>query len=315
VKEPPFPTTLVADIAHGTGDTEPWLVRSLWPAAAVGLLGGPPKVGKTWLSLDLALSVSSGTPCLGALAVDKPGPALLYLAEDSLHSARARIEGLCQHRGIGLHQADLHFITAPALRLDREEDSRRLHATVRAIRPRLLLLDPFVRLHAQDENDSGAVSAILASLRQLQRATEVAIVLVHHTRKNGRGPQGYALRGSGDLYAWGDAYAYLTRRDRTLRLSLEHRSHPPCEPLALRLVSRPDGSGTHLELAPEPTAATDNPLEDLVLSELSASQTALRRTHLRARLKVNNHRLGQALDALRAQGRARNDSTGWSVVR
>jgi hypothetical protein len=312
--EPPFSTTHVADIAHVTGHAEPWLVRSLWPAAAVGLLGGPPKVGKTWLSLDLALSVSSGTPCLGVFAVDKPGPALLYLAEDSLHSARARIEGLCQHRGIGLHQADLHFITAPALRLDREQDSRRLHATVQGMRPRLLLLDPFVRLHTQDENDSGAVSTILASLRQLQRNTDVAIVLVHHTRKNGRGPQGYALRGSGDLYAWGDAYAYLTRRDRALRLSLEHRAHPPCEPLALSLVSRPDGSSTHLELA-QPTASTDNTLEDLVLSELSASQSPLTRTNLRARLKVNNHRLGQAIEALRTQGRVRNDSTGWSVVR
>ena len=57
MKEPPFPTTHVADIAHGTGDAEPWLVRSLWPAAAVGLLGGPQKGGKTWLSLDLARSL------------------------------------------------------------------------------------------------------------------------------------------------------------------------------------------------------------------------------------------------------------------
>jgi hypothetical protein len=121
--------------------------------------------------------------------------------------------------------------------------------------------------------------------------------------------------GRAHLYAWGDAYAYLTRRERALRLSLEHRSHPPCEPLALSLVSRPDGSGTHLELAPAPTPALDHPLEDLVLSELSGSQTALRRTHLRARLRVNNLRLGQALEALRAQGRVRADSTGWSLVR
>lgn len=313
MKEPLFPTTHVADILPCVDDA-PWLVRSLWPAAAVGLLAGPPKVTKTWFALDLALSVSSATPCLGSFAVDKPGPALLYLAEDSLQDARTRIEGLCRHRGIGLHQADLRFITAPALRLDREDDNQRLLATVLSLRPRLLVLDPFVRLHSSDENDSRAVSAILASLRQLQRAGDVAIVLVHHTRKNGRGPQGYALRGSGDLYAWGDAYVYLSRRDQTLRLCLEHRSHPPTQPLALKLVSQPDGSCTHLELAQEPTSPVEHLIENRILAELTRSQSPLRRTHLRTRLKVNNQRLGQALKALRAQGKIRTNSEGWSAV-
>jgi len=133
-------------------------------------------------------------------------------AEDSLQSARARVDGISRHRGLDLRRADLHLITSPSLRLDQEFDKERLAATVAAIRPRLLLLDPFVRLHRSDENDSGAISAILADLRTLQRTFDVAVLLVHHSRKNGRGPQGYALRGSGDLYAWGDAYAYLSRR-------------------------------------------------------------------------------------------------------
>lgn len=311
---PPFPTTHVASISVPI-DTEPWLVRSLWPAAAVGLLAGPPKVTKTWLALDIALSVSSGTPCLGRFQVSKPGPALLYLAEDSLPSVRTRIEGICKHRGLDLARADLHFITTPALRLDRDDDKQRLFATVELIRPRLLLLDPLVRIHACDENDAGAVSAILATLRQLQRAYDVAIVLVHHTRKNGRGPQGYALRGSGDLYAWGDAYAYLTRRDKGLRLSLEHRSHPPSEPMALSLVSEADGSCTRLELATNSSAATEASLEDLVLAELSSNQSPVTRTQLRARLKVNNQRLGLALDKLLAEGRIRKEPQGWMAVR
>ena len=312
MKEAPFPTAHVAEI-DTRADVVPWLVRSIWPNAAVGVLGGSPKVGKTWLSLDLATSVASGTPCLGVFPVDRPGAALLYLAEDSLDSARSRIDGICRNRGIGLRQTDLHFITSPTLRLDRDDDSRRLLATVQALRPRLLLLDPFVRLHTRDENDSGAISAILGGLRQLQRACDVAVVLVHHTRKNGRGPQGYALRGSGDLYAWGDAYAYLSRRDRTLRLSLEHRSHASIDPLNLSLVSRPDGSCTHLELAQDAPAPADS-LHDLVLAELARTTTPLRRTQLRARLKVNNQRLGRALEELRAQARARCDADGWSAV-
>ncbi|MCU0293799.1 MAG: AAA family ATPase [Thermoanaerobaculaceae bacterium] len=310
---PAFPTTHVAQIPD-KADSARWLVHSIWPESAVGLLFGAPKLGKTWLSLDLALSVSSGTSCLDAFTVERPGPALVYLAEDSLQSARARVEGLCRHRGIGLHRADLHFITAPSLRLDHEDDSHRLLATVEKLQPRLLLLDPFVRLHGQDENDSGAVSAILASLRQLQRDRNVAICLVHHTRKTGGGPQGYALRGSGDLYAWGDAYACLTRRDHGLRLSLEHRCHPPREPITLGLVSRPDGSCTHLEISQAAPVATSGALDQSVLTELAATKTPLRRTHLRARLRVNNHRLGATLESLEQRGHVRRQAGGWVAV-
>lgn len=307
---PPLPTTHIAEIAPRPA-ADPWLVRSLWPASAVGLIGGPPKCAKTWLALDLALSVASNTPCLGTLPVDSPGPVLLYLAEDSLQSARARVEGICEHRRLDLRRADLHLITVPSLRLDQDHDTQRLSATVEKVRPRLLLLDPFVRLHRSDENDSGAISAILADLRTLQRRFDVAVVLVHHARKNGRGPQGYALRGSGDFYAWGDAYAYLSRRDTAFRLALEHRSHPAADSLALKLVSRADGSATHLELAGEHTPSAPPSLEALAERELAAAGAALTREQLRARLKVNNQRLGGALDTLQRAGRVTKTTQGW----
>lgn len=307
---PPLPTTHIAAIVPRPTD-DPWLVRSLWPASAVGLIGGPPKCAKTWLALDLALSVASNTPCLGTLTVETPGPVLLYLAEDSLQSARARVEGICEHRRIDLRRANLHLITVPSLRLDQDHDKQRLSATVEKVRPRLLLLDPFVRLHRSDENDSGAISAILADLRTLQRRFDVAVVLVHHARKNGRGPQGYALRGSGDFYAWGDAYAYLSRRDSAFRLALEHRSHPAADPFALKLVSRADGSATHLEIAGEHTSSAPPSLEALAQSELAAAGAALTREQLRARLKVKNQRLGDALETLQRAGRITKTPQGW----
>ena len=43
------------------GDTLPrWLVDTLWARAAVGVLGGAPKCCKSWLALDLAVSVATG---------------------------------------------------------------------------------------------------------------------------------------------------------------------------------------------------------------------------------------------------------------
>ena len=69
-----------------------WLIQDLWGQAAVGIIGGAPKCGKSWLGLDMALSVASATPCLGRFTVQAQGPALVFLAEDSLPAVRARLE-------------------------------------------------------------------------------------------------------------------------------------------------------------------------------------------------------------------------------
>lgn len=54
--------------------TARWLVRELWSAAAVGVIGGAPKSCKSFLGLDLAVSVASATACLGRFEVESPGP-------------------------------------------------------------------------------------------------------------------------------------------------------------------------------------------------------------------------------------------------
>ena len=66
----------------------------------MGILGGEPKCCKTFLALDLAVSVASGTPCLRRFAVRRTGPVLLFPAEDSLAEVRRRLEGICSAAGV-----------------------------------------------------------------------------------------------------------------------------------------------------------------------------------------------------------------------
>jgi RecA-family ATPase len=160
-----------------------WLVEQLWGASSVGLIGGAPKCSKTWLGLDLALSVATGTACLGTYAVPEAGPVLVYLAEDALPIVRQRVAGMARHRGLDLDRVEIHVITAPSLRLDRDPHRGQLMETTRRLRPRLLLLDPLVRLHGVDENHATEVAGLLAYFRLLQRKFDLSVILVHHTRK------------------------------------------------------------------------------------------------------------------------------------
>lgn len=232
-----LPVVRVADIPHEHQGRR-WLVEHLWGDAAVGVIGGAPKCAKTWLGLDLALSVATGTTCLGKFAVPHPGPVLVYLAEDALPSVRERIAGMARQRGLDLAAVAIHVITAPTLRLDREPHRSQLFETARRLRPRLLLLDPLVRLHAIDENHAGEVAGLLAYFRALQRQLDLSVILVHHTRKNAAPgvAAGQGLRGSGDIHAFGDSNLYLRRTREHLVLTTEHRAAPAIPPVALQLV-------------------------------------------------------------------------------
>jgi hypothetical protein len=299
------------------GDTlARWLVDTLWARAAVGVLGGAPKCCKSWLALDLAVSVASGTPCLGAFDVDDPGPVLLYMAEDAAPVVKARLTGICRARQLELASVPIHVITVPVLRLDRGRDQARLRDAVRRHAPRLLVLDPFVRLHRIDENDAGEVSALLGYLRTLQRQHDVAVLLVHHARKNGGGgaQAGQSLRGSGDFHAWGDSNLYVRRQKDALLLTIEHRAAAAPDPLRLQLIAG-DEADVHLALASGDASGEHEAPRDLDPIVLDALRRAgaLSRSQLRAELRVRNERLGDALVRLVASGAVVRDGDRWAV--
>jgi len=291
-----------------------WLVEQLWGTSSIGVIGGAPKCSKTWLGLDLALSVATGTACLGKYAVPEPGPVLVYLAEDALPVVRERVEGMARHRGLDLDAVQIHVITAPVLRLDRDPHRRRLFETAKRLRPRLLLLDPLVRLHGIDENHAGEVAGLLAYFRSLQRELDLSVVLVHHTRKNAAGgaAAGQGLRGSSDLHAFGDSNLYLRRTRDRLVLSSEHRAAPASPPVYLELVAT-NAQTTHLEVIAELNDDRRRSLQDQVLA-LLAQGAVLTRAKLRDALSVKNERLGKALDSLEQAGRIRRTSAGWQRI-
>jgi hypothetical protein len=78
----PLPVVPASELDDGEAVAR-WLIEPLWARAAVGVLGGAPKCCKSWLALDLAVSVASNSDCLGAFSIDDPGPVLLYMAEDA----------------------------------------------------------------------------------------------------------------------------------------------------------------------------------------------------------------------------------------
>ena len=315
-----LPVMRAADLADVPTE-QCWLVEYLWGDQAVGILGGEPKCCKSFLALELAVAVASGAPCVRRFAVPRTGRVLLFAAEDALHVVRQRLAGIARAAGCVLSDLDIHVITAPSVRLDVELDRDALTATVAELRPKLLVLDPFVRLHRIDENLSGEVAPLLAYLRELQRRFHVAVVLVHHARKGGAKMRaGQALRGSSEFHAWGDSNLYLRRHGDQLALAVEHRAAASTTAIALQLAI--DGEAIALAAIDRAAAAESPPpaavpatLADKIETQLAAADAPLTAAALRKLCRVRNASLTAALTDLVATGRVRKDAAGYVISR
>lgn len=296
----------------------PWLIQDLWTDEAVGILGGEPKCCKSFLALDVALAVASGAACLRQFAVRRTGPVLFFPAEDSLSIVRRRLDGIAAAAHVSLAQLPLHIITAPALRLDLALDRQRLSLTVEAFRPVLLVLDPFIRLHQRDENEASQIAPLLGYLRQLQRQFHVAVLLVHHAKKDGGSLRpGQALRGSSELHGWGDSNLYLRRQRDQLTLTVEHRAAPSLDPIPVQLTQQDAALAlATVALSARPTQDAPPPLspQQRVLEALRQIDQPISVQQLRQRCRLRTSTVCETLQALCAQGLTRREKGGYRSV-
>jgi len=297
-----------------TGAQTQWLVESLWADQAVGILGGEPKCCKSFLALDVAVSVASGASCLRQFPVPRAGKVLLFPAEDSLAIVRRRLEGIAGAAGVAFASLPIEVITAPSLRLDAATDRQRLANTVDQLRPILLILDPLIRLHRVDENDATQIAALLSYLRELQRQFHLAVLLVHHARKDSNSSRpGQALRGSSELHGWGDSNLYMRRRGSQLTLSTEHRAAPSQDHIPLQLIE--NGSDVSLGILETPMAQAPSQLTPVerVHQTLAGLEGPVSVQQLRKLCGIRTAVVCSALVELCQRGDVSRDSTGYRI--
>jgi hypothetical protein len=311
----PLPVQRASQLSAAGPQTQ-WLIEGLWSDQAVGILGGEPKCCKSFLALDVAVSVASGAACLRQFPVCRTGKVLLFPAEDSLAVVRQRLEGIASAAGVSFSSLPVEVITAPSLRLDTAVDRQRLADTVQNLRPIVLILDPLIRLHRVDENDASQIAALLSYLRELQRQFQVSVMLVHHARKDSHSSRpGQALRGSSELHGWGDSNLYVRRKGSQLTLSTEHRAAPSQDHIPLQLTQA--GSALALAVLPEQLAslpkAEPTPVERVRAALAQLQEPVFSVQQLRKLCAIRTETLCAALEELTQQGELSRNANGYQL--
>lgn len=172
-----------------------WLVDGVIAQGDTTLLVGEPNVGKSWISLSLAVAMANGDKSWIKWPLNHHGR-VLYVDEENPHDV---VYHRLQQLGLK-NQDNLRYLHRQGVRLDRRFDKFLDEAV--SYQPSLIVLDSLTRLHTQDENNAGAMAALFNdSINVLTKETGAAIIVLHHTNKGDSSSSYVRTRGSSDIGA------------------------------------------------------------------------------------------------------------------
>jgi hypothetical protein len=242
-----------AEFERDATEQIPLLVDQLWPEAGLGFIAAPPKKGKTWIGLDLAIAVATGTSFLGRFHVDKPAPVVLIALEGHKAAIRGRIGCLARGRGFDPGQgsqdlANLHVLHKPAgINLNDPGWARDVHQLADSIGARLLVVDVLRAAARLKENSNDEFGELVRTLQPITLGG-CALALVHHFGKltelsRDRAP-GERMAGAGAMQGAYDVGIFITGSDhgaRKLRVEFETRDLPSPDKIGVELSGTPSG--------------------------------------------------------------------------
>jgi DNA-binding transcriptional ArsR family regulator len=147
------------------------------------MIAGAPKLGKSWATLDLALSVAAGRPFLGR---ETTQGAVLYLG---LEDQERRLQDRLRLMGPDMDWTDLPLDVATAIEAVDDGGFELIEEWLRgAENPRLVVVDVWGRFSSREstaKNEYERLTHTLQPLQALAHTYGVTLMLVHHTRKTG----------------------------------------------------------------------------------------------------------------------------------
>jgi DNA-binding MarR family transcriptional regulator len=169
-----------ADQILNTDWPEPvWAVPGLLPAGLC-ILAGKPKVGKSWLALQIAQAVAAGGVVLGQRV--KPGPVLYLALEDPPQRLKARMRTQNWPHGL---PAEFMPIGEFAMQIGnlRNGGGEKLAQQIRQKGYRLVVLDTLSRSVFGDQMDVAQMTRALSPIQEMALTHNCATLMLDHHHK------------------------------------------------------------------------------------------------------------------------------------
>ncbi|GAX60918.1 hypothetical protein SCALIN_C15_0060 [Candidatus Scalindua japonica] len=239
-----IPIIHIADIEHKPVEFQ---IDRIWPIKSVGVMAGQPGVCKTWLALEIAVSIASGTKLFDRHQCEK-GKVLVFNAEDDPATiTRPRIAAFACHKNLKIRDLDLNLLNIPSIFIDDRDTKDRFEITVSKYKPDIIILDPLRNVHSLDEDNATDMLKLLHFLREINRKYSCSILLVCHDKKRGNDngtDRASKVRGSNALVGWRDNAIFLDKdKEGMIRVEIYNRACLSIPPFFIKLMTKDDEKG------------------------------------------------------------------------
>lgn len=176
-----------------------WIMKERYIGGFVSLIVSPGGVGKSAATMLDAVSVASERS-LSGFPITKSGAVWLYNTEDPPDELERRLAAISLHHRIDYKEIkhNIHFTSGrdqPLILVKNDQtgiviNQEAINGTIEYIRNHnivLMIVDPFVRTHAGEENDNTVMDKVVFCFQKIADLTGCAIGLVHHANKAGSG--------------------------------------------------------------------------------------------------------------------------------
>lgn len=221
--------------AH-TFEVPPFTVNPILPAGGIGVLHGPPGIGKSQVALTLGIAVASGTQFLVPEYTTTAGKVLYVQADVTpmVQQQRTRAAGSAADSIAFYTNDEFDVLTAAPTRTPQLAEAIRFG-------PALVIVDTLRNTNILDENDSATPGLVYGAWKRLFPGA--TIFLVHHDRKlqalDGPQPERFKQETYAGSRAWlaaADVGLHMHDWKQDLNISFSKtRTCPPQGPLSVKL--------------------------------------------------------------------------------
>lgn len=174
------------------------------------LLAGAPKIGKSFLVAQIAYHVSTGKPLWGHQVY--PGPVLYLALEDQYHRIQERMA-----RMFGVEYQGNLLIAVSAKQIGQGLDGQMEYFLGRYPKAKLIIIDTLQKIRELSKDNYSYASDydVIGQLKAFGECHNVAILIVHHTRKQPSGDSFEMISGTTGLLGCADGALLLQKEKRT----------------------------------------------------------------------------------------------------
>lgn len=227
-------------------DRTPYHSYPLLPVEGLMIIGAQTKMFKSTLALNIAYDLAEGRPILDCQIYKTPKPLTVLLFEQEIGKYRLldRLKKINDAKGGNYARFNFYIVSKDLeCQFDTPAGLARIEHHIESCKPDVVVYDPLMWFHSQDENSNSALHKITRIIMELNKKHRCSSIVVHHNSKPSEFRSGYnitSLRGGSTVAADADTVLSVEQNKTNkyiihVNFVLRSAGKPYDEPMTLEL--------------------------------------------------------------------------------